>query len=310
MIDIFQVGRNIKHQIFITQNRVQAKKSEKIEEKIIKKNRITKFQYNPNKYIKTVSGHKLPNSFTFKVNHLEFNQKNISETRPCPLRIFTVWAGGNEITKNRKKSLNILKRANSTLDFVIITPENIDEWVVPSDPLPSVLKNLSYNHQSDFLRAYLMHHHGGVYIDIKAVDASWQGIIEELNSNPKKVAAGPREVSTFNCSPAEGPLGRDQKDNFSRLLCVSGLACKPGTSFTAEWLAEVKRRIKYFEDILVENPAEQPWGMNREYPVPWNCLGGSVFSPLCLKYHDLLIADNDSELSINFIHTFHAGNHR
>lgn len=310
MINIAQLGRNAKHQIFLTRRRIEDKKVKKIEDKIIKKNKEENFNYEPNKYLQTISGVTVPNSFTFHINHLKFDKNTESQNNSCPSRIFTIWAGDNEITTNRKSALDVLRSANPTLDFILITPKNINDWIVKNDPLPESFENLSHVHQSDFLRAYLMHHHGGVYMDIKAVDASWQGIIEKLNNNPQKVAGGPREVSIFNCSLAEGPLGEDQRNNFSRHLCVAGLACKPGSSFTAEWLAEVKRRLRYFEDVLIENPAEQPWGMNPGYPVPWNCLGGSVFSPLCLKHHDSLIVETDTELANEFIRTVNAGNHR
>ena len=48
-----------------------------------------------------------------------------------------------------------------------MTPANLQDWVVAGHPLHPAYNDLSLVHRSDYLRAYLLHHHGGGYCDLK-----------------------------------------------------------------------------------------------------------------------------------------------
>ena len=64
-------------------------------------------------------------------------------------------------------------RAVTGVDLVLVTPDNLGEWLVDDSPLHPAYEDLSLIHRSDYLRGYLMHHHGGGYIDIKQPLGSW-----------------------------------------------------------------------------------------------------------------------------------------
>lgn len=131
-----------------------------------------------------------------------------------------------------------------------------------------------------------MHHYGGVYSDIKGITIDWATILESLNQSSSLYAAGPSESTVKNVSqaPGWGCLARDQELHFQSTLYPAAYACKPYTPFTRDQLNEIERRLNYFEDLLAANPAVQPWGLNSNYPVPWNAMHGQIFSPLNLKY--------------------------
>lgn len=80
--------------------------------------------------------------------------------------------------------------------------------------------------------------------------------------------------------------GKEQQTYFSRTIFPACFAFRPHSPLTYEWLAEIERRLSYFSDLLDQNPADQPWGDNVNYPVPWNAIHGQIFSPLNLKYID------------------------
>ena len=110
----------------------------------------------------------------------------------------------------------------------------------PEHPLHSSYEKLSYIQRSDYLRAYLMHHHGGVYMDIKPMDKPWLPLLEELNATPDMWVIAPHEIGSWNSSPASGVLGKDQRNYYKSVVNMSAFGCKPYSRFTDEWIAEVK----------------------------------------------------------------------
>ena len=85
---------------------------------------------------------------------------------PFVPRVFTFWTGDNDMSTRRRISLERL-RADIGLEVVLITPDNLAEWVVPGHPLHPSYQHLSLGHRSDYLRAYFFHHHGGGDCDVK-----------------------------------------------------------------------------------------------------------------------------------------------
>lgn len=310
-MDIFDTLRRVKHHGFLLKKYTKNKFENFKDTALISADQFRNYYYQRENYTQIIGGQVLPNSYTFSVNHLLFNAKQLA-TYPesAPPRLFCVWSGDNPITPNRLKSIEVLRRINSDIEVILVNKINLDEWILPEHPLPSVYKNLSYVHRSDYLRAYLMHHHGGAYIDIKEVNAPWLPLLEKLNSNRDTWVIGPQEVSSFNCSPAKGKLGSDQKRYFTKLICPAAMACKPRSQFTAEWLGEVERRLRYYDDLLTLTPAEQPWGSNINYPIAWNALAGQIFSPLCLKFQENIIIDTETKFTSELRKSVVLGKHR
>lgn len=249
------------------------------------------YEYSADRYREKVYDVTVPTSSTFLVNHLLFSEKLTStsdtDLHKVPDQMFCFWTGGNPLSENRKNALNILQKNNLDLKINVITEDSLDEWVMEGHPLHPAYKYLSYVHRSDYLRTYFMHYYGGVYSDIKGIEISWKKYIDYINSSDTLYAGGPAEFRSFNVSPAmgDGKLGRDQKRNFSKILFPAAYLCRPRTEFTESHLNEIERRLNYFYPLLENNPAEQPMGLNLNYPISWTALHGQIFAPLCLKFN-------------------------
>lgn len=253
------------------------------------------YVYDPEAYREHIGAVTVPASWTFPVNHLEHAGPfcDPGPLPPAPEVIWCFWTGSNAITENRLRSLEQLRAINHSTPLELITPDRMETILVPEAPLHPVFEHLSAVHKSDYLRSYVMLHHGGAYCDIKKMTRPWGPLIDELNDSPYAWAAGPEELSPRNTCPASGPLGEDQQRYFSRVLCQAAHAFKPGSPFASEWWAEINRRMDYFADLLRAHPATDPFGSESGYRVPWSALQGYVFGPLCLKFADRLIIDPD-----------------
>ena len=155
----------------------------------------------------------MPNSSTFMVNHLFYDsQLPEGNLQDAPNQIFIVWLGDNQITPARQKSIDLIRSVNSGSKVILVSPDNLADYVLPEHPLHPSYEKLSYIQRSDYLRAYLMHHHGGVYMDIKPMDKPWLPLLEELNATPDMWVIAPHEIGSWNSSPASGVLGKDQRN--------------------------------------------------------------------------------------------------
>ncbi|MCT1458252.1 hypothetical protein M3G03_01620 [Aestuariimicrobium sp. p3-SID1156] len=207
-----------------------------------------------------------------------------------PRRVFVVWTGTNELTPNRARNLRALRDVIG-VPVEFITPKNLRDWVVDDHPLHPAYKNLSLVHQSDYLRAYLLHHYGGGYCDLKRPLASWAPVFEAMRSRPDVWLTSFSERNAFDPARLSGRLGFDVSMNYTRLVGCSAMICRSGTAFTREWLSEVERRL----DVLEPELALHPGGIRNEaagYPVSWTDLLGKVYHPLQLKHLDRVQADD------------------
>jgi hypothetical protein len=213
------------------------------------------------------------------------------EPDPAPRRIFCLWTGANEMSANRTRAMREIRRLNhADVDVVLVTPDNLCAWVVPEHPLHRSYENLALIHRADYLRTYLMHHHGGGYSDVKATTSAWSPMFEQLNSDPGAWILGYREPSYRYVAPAPMPLRRQLQVHHARLLGNGAYIVKPRTSFTRDWLHEAERRLEVWADALVESPGDVFSGPPG-YPVPFYGLLGEIFHPLCLRHHDRLRHD-------------------
>lgn len=259
------------------------------------------YTYNDNSYRNAIGPIVVPDVSTFNVNHLHLSERQemASTGVDVPYKIFVCWTGDNEMGDSRRESLQKIIEDNPEFEVILVTADNYRDFEVPEHPIHPAYKKLSYIHRSDYLRAYLMYHYGGVYTDIKMLSKPWAGVVSALNQT-YLWAAGPGEISSRNVSPASGKLGLQQRIHWRSILWQSAFAFKPGTPLAKEWLEEVERRLDYFSRLLFAHESQDPvWGLDEGYPVPWNAIMGQIFSPLCLKYHDKILVDNDIKFVVN-----------
>lgn len=206
----------------------------------------------------------------------------LSTPGDVPRRVFAAWTSDDDLTPNRQRSLEAMRRELG-VPLVLVTPQNLGDWLLEDHPLHPAYEHLSLVHRSDYLRAYLLHHHGGGYLDVKTPLESWAPAFERFAADPEAWIASYPERRAQDPARLPGALGRDIAMNFTRLVGSGAILARPHTPFTAEWLRELERRMDYFAPQL----AEFPGGVRGEtvgYPVSWTDLMGRIYHPLQLKH--------------------------
>ncbi|MEJ1088244.1 capsular polysaccharide synthesis protein [Microbacterium sp. Mu-80] len=204
-----------------------------------------------------------------------------------PRVIWSVWTGANEMSAVRKAGLEQLRAMAAPVPVVLVTAENLEQYLIEGHPLHAAYEDLSYTHRSDYLRAYLMYHYGGAYCDIKPMTTSWEQHFSRMENDSAWL------LSTALPSPHEtgnnrGRLGRHMRRYYRSLPTGGMLLARSHTPLTAEWLREVERTLTYAAPALAEHPRKQS---DPGYPFEWMDLIGDILQPLALKYGDHVMID-------------------
>lgn len=226
-----------------------------------------------------------------------------SDGLPVPRRVFVAWFGP-PMPVRRIENLESIQ-GHVGVDTVVISEQTLDRWLVPGVPLHPSFDRLSAVHQADYLRCYLMHHHGGGYADLKPVTADWRPEFDRLDAGHDIWALGYREVGRHGV----GSMGSERirvfrplhaawwryrwlQLNHRRLIGVCAFLFRPRTALTAAWWAELNRRLDGFAAPLASHPARHPRdhegfevdGRPSGYPIPWSALLADILHPLALRH--------------------------
>jgi hypothetical protein len=226
-----------------------------------------------------------------------------------PRRVFAIWLGGAQMSDNRKRAFDTLPNVGVPVEFV--TDAELERWVVPGQPLHAAWEYLSPVHRSDYLRTYLMHHHGGGYTDVKLTLASWSPVFDEVDER-KLLGAGCREpnvhgVATLGVDFSRRGRYRSARSkkfwyalwlrlNYRKLIGNTAYIFSSQSPFTTEWFTELERRLDALLPSLQLHPARHVRdragllvdGVPSQYPVPWTYLLGDIFHPLSYRYRHKL----------------------
>lgn len=174
--------------------------------------------------------------------------------REVPRRLFLFWTGENEPNANRTESIQNIRRLQGDLEVILITPANLDQWLIPGHPLHDAYRGLSLVHRSDYLRSYFMFHHGGGYSDIKAHSAQWSPVYDALDRQPDLAMMGYRELAAeFTASPA-GEVGRAARRNYYRVPGQCAFIFRRRSALAGQWHASVNRLLDAKLEAVVANP--------------------------------------------------------
>lgn len=206
--------------------------------------------------------------------------------------LYVCWTGDNPMSKVRRACIRSLE-STAGVAVVLVTPENVNEFAPRRHP---AYDYLSATHRADYLRAHLMHHRGGGYIDVKRTTGSWSDAFDELESSDAWMN-GYREEHPEDVAPVGGELGEVLKRDYAKLLGCGAMICKPETPFTSAWLDRVEAALDELLPALREHPATEPGDHAgvfldtgpSEYPVRWTQILGNIFHPLCLEHVDRLL---------------------
>jgi mannosyltransferase OCH1-like enzyme len=77
------------------------------------------------------------------------------------INVFTYWHSTN-IPKLNKYCIESWKKHNPNINIVIINEKNVNDYI---NELPIKYRYLSHQHKADFIRFYVLHHYGGIWLD-------------------------------------------------------------------------------------------------------------------------------------------------
>jgi hypothetical protein len=199
--------------------------------------------------------------------------------------IYCFWSEYNPISEQRKECLKQLAEV-SECNVILVTPENLNNYLLPEHPLHPAYQYLSAVHKADYLRTYFMNFIGGGYSDIKRTSHSWKGLFDELLKSDNKWILGYKEI--------EGGVGYAPAVNEWHLLVGNcAYICKKNTPLTNKWYNEMIKLLDERYDKLRQNPARHPRDYlgcyGSKYPLEWNELLGRIFHRVCYEYKDKLL---------------------
>ncbi|MBS2936449.1 hypothetical protein KDN32_01685 [Nocardioides sp. J2M5] len=269
-MDPLRAARQAKHLAFVADKRSRrALKKAKFDLATLafrQTERIRPFSYDPSRYADT------------------FLARSVLPDRPSafPERVFAIWAGENELTDNRKRNLELV-RSRIGLPVELVTPASLGRWLVPGHLLHPAYEHLSLIHRSDYLRGYLMHHHGGAYVDIKRPLDSWSVPFSVMERDPHAWVTSYSAAHANWIGKLPGRMGRDILIHYRVTFGKSGFMMRSQTPLTSEWMAEMDLRLDAARSALAAHPGGV-FGDDPEYPLSWTDLLGRILDPLTLKY--------------------------
>lgn len=213
-----------------------------------------------------------------------------------PRRVFVVWTGDNPLTPARSSNLKRI-RATIGVEVVLVTPAEIEDWVVPGHPLHPAYEHLSLIHRSDYVRGYLMHHHGGGYVDIKRPLGSWSHSFDRFLADPGAWVMSYPTTHADWIGKLGGRIGLAILVRHRLMFGKSGFLMRSHTALTGEWLAEMERRLDAAASALAAHPGGT-FGVPG-YPLGWTDLLGRVLDPLTLKHLEHVRYDPEMLLDFN-----------
>lgn len=219
--------------------------------------------------------------------------RDLGGERLLPRRLWVCWTGPNRMSDARQRGLERIRQVNPDVRIDLVTADNVSDFVVSGHPLHPAYEYLSYTHRSDYLRAYLLHHHGGAYGDIKPMYDSWSRHFDTLEQTDAWLM-GPVVRSPYEVGANRGKLGGHLRRYHSRLITGGAIVARAHTPLTAEWMREVDRLMTYAAPALEEFPHDdQGHGLHPGYPLGWMELLGEILQPLLLKHHEYVVIDRD-----------------
>lgn len=228
--------------------------------------------------------------------------EDLSYVNGVPFVVWCYWEGA-PMTGNRLLSFSYLTQ-NIGVPVCLITPENLSLFIKSEHPLPIAYNNLSIVHRSDYIRAYLLHHYGGGWHDIKATKVSYAKAWN-IFENPSVWIIGKAE-SKNGAARTYDNTGRYMPDHYDRLIAVPSWVGRPNTPLSQAILTGIESIIEKKSDLLRLHPSIHPrdkkiaskflikrlfqWikfisqGRSTKYPLEWT-LFGNIFHPCILLYH-------------------------
>ncbi len=218
-----------------------------------------------------------------------------------PFVIWCYWEGPT-MTGNRKLSFSYLVQ-NIGVPVCLITPENISLFLKDQHPLPRTYFDLSIVHRSDYIRAYLLHHYGGGWHDVKATEVSYSNVWKDFEDTNIWMVGRPEQPN--GAARIYDAENRYMPDYYQNLIAVPSWVGRPNTPLSQQLLSGIENILNKHADTLKKYPSKHPrdkkittkspiikllqvvkftyQGKSTKYPLEWT-LFGNVFHPCILQY--------------------------
>lgn len=206
--------------------------------------------------------------------------------------IYCIWSGNNDMSDNRKNSLQCIID-NSGCNVILVSPKNLKDFEIKSHPIHPAYEYLSLTHRSDYLRAYIMHHHGGGYSDIKYNKFNWTKYFDLLNNSSHVLFIGYQERQPQHIASDDPKIIR----SFNMLCGCGHFIFKPNTLFTSLWLNKINSILSLKISLLKKYPGHHhpratTGGVHgtpgihtdSKYPLGWNEILGKIIHPLMYNF--------------------------
>lgn len=201
------------------------------------------------------------------------------------------------MSDDRMHCLSVLQ-ANCHCELVVVTPDNLAEYLLPHAPLHPAYEYLSYTHKADYLRCYFMHFHGGGYSDIKAVEFSWDSYFDWLNEETWMVGYKEKHQKDVAFPPGRKDEVHSQ---WQKAVGICAFIVKPQTPLTQRWYDSLQASLDSHLQQLRKHPATNPQDKylkasgnwlkkilkigRSPYPLRWAEILGEILHPLTIEYH-------------------------
>jgi len=204
-------------------------------------------------------------------------------------KLYCFWTGSNEMSYVRKQSLEQLKQM-SDMTVVLVTKENLHEYILPDHPLHEAYPYLSETHKADYLRTYFMNFHGGGYSDIKPTTGSWKPAYEEFVKSDYWICG-------YKIIP-EWVVYTPYNEYWQYFLGTGCFICRPNTPFTNDWYKSMTDILDKKLDRIKACPANFPQDCNdggsgyistSGYPLGWTEILGQVFHKVMFDHRDRVL---------------------
>lgn len=213
-------------------------------------------------------------------------------TAPLDRVIYTFWTGDNELTPNRRRSLDAMRRLNEPagVRVELITPDNLADHLDPSVPLSDLYESLHVVHRSDYLRAYFLHVHGGGYSDIKQPVSAWSGAFDRMDASDAWLMGDHKPSCFLTPAFADKRLERLMRWTSPSHVFQCAFIARPQTPLTREWWRLLNDKLEANREALLAHPGTGRFGGDG-YPFAWTAVLGQLIDPLCVKYAEHVTHD-------------------
>ena len=238
---------------------------------------------------------KWPNKYYF--HNKPVCQLCVSENiRPADKKVYCVWTGNNNMSKNRKLAYESLKK-NIGVEVVLINKDNLNRYIKSDYPLHEAYQYLSETCKSDYLRCYLMHFYGGCYHDIKHVNTNFNKYFDNLNNSNKWINAPNTPYNTIISNNKKRTMSLSPY-TFKKNICTSTYIFKQETPITHEWFLLLHQILDTKLNDLKQNPSKDVRDFTgkklsdntiSKYPIYWNELNAGILGDIIWKYRDKVL---------------------